>query len=79
MRQVAILITRQFAMVLSILAIACLLSLGTDGNENSQSKPTPSSAEATAPQTPAETAASERKDKQSSLQNVISVFMIADQ
>ncbi len=79
MRQVAILVTRQFAMVLSVLAIACLLSLGTDGNENSQSQPTPSSAEATVSQTPAETAAFERKEKQSSLQNIISVLMIADQ
>ncbi|NEN97590.1 MAG: hypothetical protein F6K50_19295 [Moorea sp. SIO3I7] len=79
MRQVAILVTRQFAMVLSILAIASWLSLATDGNENSQSKPTPSSAEATAPQTPAETVASERKEKQSSLQNIISVLMVADQ
>ncbi|NEO11239.1 MAG: hypothetical protein F6J98_16840 [Moorea sp. SIO4G2] len=79
MRQVAILVTRQFAMVLSILAIASWLSLATDGNENSQSQPTPSSPEATAPQTPAETAASERKEKQKSLQNIISVLMIADQ
>ncbi|NEO64499.1 MAG: hypothetical protein F6J98_30450, partial [Moorea sp. SIO4G2] len=56
MRQVAILVTRQFGLVLSILAIASWLSLATDGNENSQSQPTPSSPEATAPQTPAETA-----------------------